>query len=76
LGDHDKAVNYIERSDKLAGDLLPSMQHEEILHNLVTRVEILSKLKQENRLLEAIDLGQKAYALSQKLFGKVNVVTT
>jgi len=45
LGDHDKAVSYIERSDKLACDLLPSMQHEEILHNLVARVEILSKLK-------------------------------
>jgi len=45
LGDHDKAANYIERSDKLACNLLPSMQHEEILHNLVARVEILSKLK-------------------------------
>ena len=52
------------------------MHHEEILHNLVTRVEILSKLKHDNRLLEAIDLGQKTYALLQKLFGKLNVVTT
>lgn len=41
MSDHEKAQTYIDRAEKLASDLLPTLNHSESLYNKVCKVELL-----------------------------------
>ena len=41
MSDHEKALTYIDRAEKLASDLLPTLNHSESLYNKVCKVELL-----------------------------------
>ena len=43
LGDHEKALSYIERSENLAVERLPTMEHTQVILTRLIKVDILLK---------------------------------
>jgi len=76
LGNHEKALHYINRAESLSQTLLSSLSNSRVLDLLLAKADILLKklrFASEKECMEPIKIAEQAVQLAKQLYGDKSI---